>query len=352
MTALAQDTLRIRRISVVIPLRNEAEHVADLVADLAAQDFDGEVEVLVADGDSDDGSRHLLEAAAAQHGVDLTVVPNPRRIVAPGLNECIRRARGDLVVRLDAHARYPRDYLRRCVEASEQTGADNVGGVFEPEGRTPFECAVACALSSPFGGVNWTRDAGRGERVETDTVWCGAFRPAALRRAGLFDEELVRNQDDELNLRIRATGGRIVLDPAITARYRPRGSLRAVFRQYRDYGFWKVRVVHKHRRPGSARSWAPIGLVGSLGLLAALAPLSRAARRALLAETAAYGAAAAAFGAQTLRRRGEPLSQLPSVVATFGAFHLGYGIGVASGVRSLLRQARGRRAPSARRGGR
>ncbi len=131
-----------------------------------------------------------------------------------GLNACIRAASGELIVRMDCHSRYASDYVRRCVEAAEETGAWNVGGIYEPEGVTRTERAVACALSSPFGGVNWTKRSA-GVRSEVDTVYLGAFLPIAFERAGLYDETFVRNQDDELNLRIRRAGGRIVFDPAI-----------------------------------------------------------------------------------------------------------------------------------------
>ncbi|MBV8599264.1 MAG: glycosyltransferase family 2 protein, partial [Actinobacteria bacterium] len=188
------------------------------------------------------------------------------------------------------------------------------------------------------GGVNWTRDAAANGRVETDTVYCGAFRPVAFERAGVFDEELVRNQDDELNIRIRLSGGRIVFDPAITARYTPRASYRPLFRQYYEYGLWKVPVMLKHRHVATARSLAPIALVGSLAALAGAAPFSRAARRLLAAESAVYATAAAAAGVEVLRRRGEPFGLLPRTVGAFPVFHVAYGAGMAVGWARALRR--------------
>jgi succinoglycan biosynthesis protein ExoA len=202
-----------------------------------------------------------------------------------------------------------------------------------------MERAVACAMDSPFGGIGWTRAADADGPVEVDTVTFGAFRPEAFRRAGLFDEELVRNQDDEFNLRLRRAGGRIVLDPAITVRYRPRGSLSAVWRQYYEYGLWKVPVMRKHRRVLTARSLAPLGLVVSLSTLAIGAPAVAPARALLAAELSVYCAAAGGFALLTVRRRDEPATLLPLVAATFATFHVGYGAGMASG---LLRAARSR----------
>src|SRR5947209_1353228 len=126
----------IERISVVVPMRNEARHIQGVVASLRAQDFEGEVEVLVADGGSTDGSADLLRAEAERAGIALTVIDNTRRFVAPGLNECIRQATGDLIVRIDCHSRYPPDYLRSCARAAEETGAWNVGGIFRAVGTT------------------------------------------------------------------------------------------------------------------------------------------------------------------------------------------------------------------------
>jgi succinoglycan biosynthesis protein ExoA len=322
----------IRTISVVAPVRNEGDNVDHFVADLAAQDFQGELEVLVADGNSTDGSAERIQSAARSAGLNLRVLPNPAEWVSQGLNACIREARGDLIVRLDCHSRYPSDYLRRCADLSEQTGAWNVGGRLVPMGTTPTERAVACAMDSPFGGIGWTRGAGNGHGpVDTDTVTFGAFRPEAFARAGLFDETLIRNQDDEFNLRLRRAGGRIVLDPEIAVMYRPRGSIVRVWRQYYEYGLWKVPVMLKHRRVLTLRSMAPLAFVlGTVVLFAATIRVP-AARRLLLLQWSLYGSAALAFAIRSLRERGEPMELLPRVLAAFPAFHLGHGSGQAVG---------------------
>ena len=324
-------TQPVRRISVIVPLYNEADHIDALIADLDAQDYDGDVEVLVADGGSTDGSIPRLTQAARKAGIDVTILENRARWVSAGLNVCLERASGDLIVRLDCHSRYPPDYLRRCATAAEETGAWNVGGVVVPRGRTAMERAVACAMDSPFGGIGWTRHNSREERIEVDTVTYGAFRPEAFERAGGFDESLIRNQDDELNARLRAVGGRIVLDPAIRVQYIPRGSFRGVFRQYSEYGFWKVPVMLKHRSVLSLRSLAPAVFVASLAGLAALAPRNSTALKVLAAELGAYGALAVVFGASSVKARGDEWRLVPRTTAVFPAFHVGYGIGMLRG---------------------
>lgn len=320
----------VRRISTITPMRDEAGAVEAFVADLAAQDFAGELQVLVADGGSVDGSVERLRAAAEATSLPLELLDNPAGWVSPGLNACIGRATGDLIVRLDCHSRYPPDYLRRCAELAERTGAWNVGGRVIPSGETDMERAVACAMDSPFGGIGWTRMSGS-EPVEIDTVTFGAFRPEAFRAAGLFDEELIRNQDDELNLRLRRAGGRIVLDPTLSVRYRPRGSLGGVWRQYFEYGFWKARVMVKHRRIATLRSMAPLAFVLAIAALVLVAPFAAWARLLLALALALYVGGSLLFALRGVQARGEPWTLAPRVMSVFPAFHFGYGFGMACG---------------------
>ena len=326
-----------RVLSIMIPMLNEADHVGNLVADLANQDYEGELEILVADGGSTDGSPQLLLDAAGEAGLSIMLLENPDRIVSPGLNECIRRATGDLIVRLDCHMRYPPDYLSSNVAAARESGAWLVGGQIIPIGRTPIERAVACATDGPFGGAHWKRETD--VPLDVDTVSLGIFRLDAFERAGLFDEELVRDQDEELAMRFRLNGGRVVYDPRIRGHYFPRGSYSAAFRQYFQYGFWKVPAMLKHRRVYSTRSLAPAVFAGSLLGLGAIAPWSRTARSLLGAEVATYAAAGVVFGARSVRARGESMRLLPAVVAVYPTVHLGFGLGFLRGCLRALRRS-------------
>jgi glycosyltransferase involved in cell wall biosynthesis len=322
----------IQSVTLVAPMRNEARHVETFIADVGAQDFDLPIELIVADGMSSDGSIDLLRAAADAAGVDLTVLPNPDRYVSHGLNRCIRASSGDFIIRLDLHTRYPSDYVRLCVEASNATGAANVGGVLAPVGATPTERAVAAAMDGPFGGIGWTSLSPATDRVETDTVPFGAFRREALESAGGYDERFVRNQDDELNLRLRRGGGTVVLDPRIRASYIPRGRIRDVFRQYYDYGRWKIPVMRKHRHILGLRSMVPAVFLILVALLALHAPWFEIAETLLVGVLTVYVSAALGFGLHALRSRGEPLRLLPRVVAAYFAFHVGYGGGMLRGL--------------------
>jgi len=332
------------RVAIIAPMLDEAAHIEQLVEDIASQDFDGEYELHVADGGSADDSVARLAAACGRAGLKLTVVHNPERWVSHGLNACIRGLDADLIVRMDCHTRYPKDYLRLLVDAVEESGAWQAGGLLVPVGGTTTERAVAAAMDSPFGGVHWTRHAASPTPVEVDTVYCGAYRPIVFERAGLFDEGLVRNQDDDLAFRIRAAGGTVILDPSIRSHYVPRGSLRRVARQYFEYGYWKVALTRKHRRVISCRSLAPAALLGSLGVLLVLAPFFAAARVLLGAELAAYVTTAAIFAVVAARTHGEPLRLAPRIATVFPAFHFGYGVGILTG---LLRRARAEPSPAA-----
>lgn len=320
-------------VSIVVPMLNEADHVEHLVEDVASQDYDGAIELIVADGGSEDGSADLLRRFAAARSVPLTIVPNPARWVSPGLNACLERATGDVIVRMDCHAHYPVDYVTRCVALLERTQAWNVGGALVPVGRTATERAVACAMETPFGGIGWTRYGGGTEPVEVDTVTFGVFPRFVFERIGRFDERLVRNQDNDLNVRIRLAGGAILMDPAIRVEYVPRGTYRRLFRQYYEYGLWKGRVSAKHGRVLNVRSIVPLAFVASVAGLAGASAASPAARRLLAGEVVAYAAACGAFAVSGVSRRREPAGLVPGTALVFPVFHVAHGLGM---LRALL----------------
>ncbi len=318
-------------LSIVVPCRNEAAHIEKCLRDVLAQEPfpDGRAfEVLVADGMSEDGTREtVLKVAHTDPRVRL--IDNPGRIVSTGLNEAIRTARGEIIIRMDAHTEYAPDYVRQCVAVLRETGAENVGGPWRARGVDRTQRAIAAAFHTPFGSGG-ARGHDADCEGELDTVYLGCWRRETLLKVGLFDEELVRNQDDELNFRIIRNGGRLWQSPRIRSWYRPRSSLAALFRQYEQYGYWKVRVIQKHRRPASARHLVPVCFV--LGL--ALGWLPGLMHWSLWA---AYGAAVGfylflslLFSAVAARRAGWDL--FPILPLVFLTFHVGYGLGFARGL--------------------
>ena len=219
-----------RSVSVIVPCRNEVRHIGPFLDSVMQQEREGLVlEVLIADGRSNDGTRELLDDASARFGV--RIIDNPEQMVSTGLNRCIRAAQGEIIVRMDVHTEYASDYVARSVEVLDQTGADNVGGPALTRAEGYLAAAIAAAYHSSFacGGARFHQAEYEGA---VDTVTYGCWRRSLFDRIGVFDETLVRNQDDELNLRIVLAGGTVWQSPRIVSWYRPRTTLRALFRQY------------------------------------------------------------------------------------------------------------------------
>jgi succinoglycan biosynthesis protein ExoA len=329
------------RVSVVIPCRNEANHIeACLAAVLEFHVPEGDFEVIVADGMSDDGTRDIL-TRLAKTPPRLRVVDNPQRNTPCALNAGIAAARGEVIVRVDAHTTYAPDYLIECLRVLEDTGADNVGGPWVARGETRLQKAIAAAFNSAFSAGGARSHAPEYEGP-VDSVYLGCWRREVFDRVGLFDEELVRNQDDEFNLRMTRAGLKIWQSPRIRSSYTPRASLTTLFRQYWQYGYWKVLVMQKHRIPASIRHLVPGSFVAALILVAALAPVLPVARTAFLALAGLYLLGDLAASVLTASRAGWSL--LPLLPLVFPGYHFGYGLGFLVGIWDFLicRRAQGR----------
>ncbi len=320
-------------VSVIVPARNEAAHISACLGAILSQDYPAErTEVLVAEGMSGDGTAGILKGIAAGDP-RVRVIENPRKTVSAGLNAAIAAARGEVVVRMDAHTDYAPDYLRQCVSVLRETGADNVGGPWVARGTGYVSRAVAAAFQSPFA-VGTSRGHNAGYEGPVDTVYLGCWPRAAFDRVGGFDEELVRNQDDEFNLRLTRAGGKVWQSPRIRSWYQPRGSLAALFRQYAQYGYWKVRVIRKHTLPASPRHMVPGLFVAAVTLLALAAPFWPPALWAWLGLVGAYLLGVTGASALTARRGG--LELFPVLPAVFACYHFGYGYGFLCGLGDLV----------------
>ncbi|MDH3499892.1 MAG: glycosyltransferase family 2 protein [Acidimicrobiia bacterium] len=222
-------------VSVVVAARNEERTIERAVRSALDQDYPGPLDVIVADGDSNDGTRSIIEQIGDERVI---LVDNPDRHTAAGLNRAIRAARGEVVVRCDGHAVLPSGYVSTAVRVLRDTGAGNVGGIQAATGTTLFARAVALAMTSRLG-VGDSRFHLGGRAGPVDTVYLGVFDRAKLDAVGLYDETLVRNQDYELNHRLREAGHIVWFTPELVVEYQPRGSLIDLSRQYFDYGRWK-----------------------------------------------------------------------------------------------------------------
>jgi glycosyltransferase involved in cell wall biosynthesis len=320
-------------VSVVIPCRNEKDHIEACVRSMLAQQPPaGGFEVIVADGMSDDGTREILERISREDS-RLRLVDNPEQITPCGMNAGIAVAHGQYVAIAGAHNRYAPDYLQQSVAVLEETGSDNVGGAVICEAHTLVQRAVAAAHHSPFGagGARWHDPNYEGP---ADTVFGGVYRREVFDRIGLFDRELIRNQDDEFNLRLTRASGTIWQSTRIRSWYHPRATLRSLFHQYFQYGYWKVRVIRKHRLPASIRHVVPVAFVVSFVLLPVAALLWPAAGLAWLALTAAYALCSGFASFRAASRRGWDVLLLMPLV--FACYHFGYGIGFLAGIHDTV----------------
>ncbi len=342
-------------ISIVVPCRNEADHIEAFCTSVAAQSVPQgwALQVLIADGMSDDGTRERL-GLWCQHDARFAMIDNPGRIVSCGLNRCIAQADGEFIVRLDVHTVYAHDYIAQCLATWQTTGADNVGGPWRAEGDpgSAPQAVVQRAIAAAFQS-RWVAGGALSRELryngEADTVYLGAWPRDTFRRFGGFDEQLVRNQDDEHNLRIHKGGGRIWQSSSICSTYHPRASVGDVFRQYRQYGYWKPFVMRKHGQAASIRHgvpglfvaalialmlvnvlcalWSAWGTPADLATWADRGSLWSAGLFTLLA--AFYATAVAVVSFAIARTQGkELLPHLPGVIA---AYHFGYGLGSVRG---------------------
>lgn len=310
-------------VAVMMAVRQEGTQLEAVLASVLAQDYLRLRHVAIAVGPSTDTTRELVERAAAQDPRVL-VLPNPEGVVSTGLNRALRVITEPLVVRVDGHCLVPPHYVRALVADVRATGASCVGPRLRTVGRSRLQRAVAAAMSSVLGvGASRFRTSDRSGDV--DTVAFGIYERQTLLALGGFRPELVRNQDDELNARLRRAGGRIYLDANLSVDYFPRATLRGVWRQYFEYGYWRTVTACTCGDRLRARQLAPGVLVGGLVGGAGLAALGKP--RPVLGATTAYGALLAGLALQTLQRTREPAVAVLAVPAGL-VLHLSYGCGL------------------------
>ena len=261
-------TSALPNISIVVPCRNEADYIAGVIRDIYTQTYPADkMEVFIIDGMSDDGTAGIVSELVPQYP-GLTLLRNPKKIVPTALNIGIGAATGEVIVRMDAHCSYPPDYLKYLVTKLYEMNADNVGVamIAHPRNGSAKARAIAAAISCPFGIGDSHHRTGLSKPVRIDSVPFGCYRRSVFERYGLFDEELIRNQDDEFNARIVSRGGTIWLLPDLEIKYFARDSYRKIFRMFYHYGFFKPLVNRKVGQPATLRQFVPPLFVFSLFL--------------------------------------------------------------------------------------
>ena len=313
-------------MSVVMPVRNEAEGLVTAAESVLQQDYEGELDLWVAVAPSTDGTEGLLDELAAEHP-QLHRVDNSLGDTPAGLNAAIAASAGEVIVRVDGHARLPQGYIRTAVATLLRTGAVNVGGRQHAVGRTAFESAVASVTNSWIGSGGARYRTG-GEAGPVDTVYLGVFRREAGDAVRWFDEGLLRNQDYELNVRLRSAGGVVWFDPDLVVEYRPRSSYRALARQYFEYGQFKAGVLAAHPRSLRPRQLLPALLIPGVVLSAVLSWLTVVG----LAPIAGY---LGAVGLAVVYTRQRSWHAVPVVLTIHVAWSTGFWAGVGRGLRHV-----------------
>jgi succinoglycan biosynthesis protein ExoA len=312
-------------VTIAVPCLNEEVHIEACLRTVTAQDYPRDrMEILVADGGSTDRTRSIL-ACLVEEDPRIVVIDNPARIQAAGLNEILRRAKGDVIVHADAHCEYAKNYVSKAIEALERTGADNVGGPLRPRGQSLFQRALCAALESPLG-MGGTAHRSSEDEGYVDTVFLGAIRRRVFETVGLFDPGAVTEEDAELNQRILAAGGKVYLSKDLVVHYFPPGSFSSLARQYYEHGRGRARWLLKLRDLASPRPALPFLMVATGAALLAtsrlhpLSPLS-------------FGAYALATGFEAVRvGRKAGWGAVPVVGGIFPTMHVAHGIGFAAGL--------------------
>jgi len=330
---------RVAKVSVIVPCRNEERYIARCLDSIMATDYPSDrLEVLVVDGQSEDRTRAILHEYVARYP-SIRVLDNPGRIQPIALNVGIRAATGEILMRMDAHALYPKNYITDLVTALETSGADNVGGVLitAPARETPIGRAIAIALSQPFGVGNAYFRIGVRQPRWVDTVAFFCCRRETFERVGLFDERQ-RDEDSEFNARLIRHGGRVLLVPNVVTQYYARETVPQLARMYHQYGYSKPLVVRKLGRVMTVRQLVPPTFLLALAVSAILGPWVRALAVTFVATAATYVLAVLGFSVIAGRKSGPPTMAALAVV--FPVVHFSYGVGFLRCVADLAFRSR------------
>jgi succinoglycan biosynthesis protein ExoA len=315
-------------VSLLVAMRNESAHIKECVYSILNQDYPQEkIEVLIFDGQSDDNSRRIVEEVIAGKK-NYHLLENKKRIQSAAWNLGVQFSHGEVISIVSGHSKLASNYVSKAVETILRTNVDMVGGTVRATSSGYTGDTIAYAMSTPFGVGN-AKFRYSDRELETDTVFMGFCWRATYEKIGGFDEELVRNQDDEFSNRLRKAGGQIVCNPKIISYYNNRSTLHSLWSQYYQYGFWKVRVLQKHPREMSLRQFVPPVFVLALlvSLLFAFLPATR-----VLSPLIPLLYLLANLGSSVITASKRGWQYLPLFPVAFGILHLSYGFGFLVGL--------------------
>jgi glycosyltransferase involved in cell wall biosynthesis len=333
---MSDDIKRDFFVSIIVPCRNEKRFIEKSLDSVIASDYPKEkMEILIVDGMSNDGTREIIENYASRNNF-IRILDNPKKIAPTAFNIGVKSAKGEIIMLINAHTIYKQDYISKCMSYLVRYNADNVGGVFVtlPANESMVAKAIAMAISHPFGIGNAYFRIGTMEPRYVDTAPFGCYRKEVFQKIGFFDEELIRNQDDEFNARLIKNGGKILLVPEIILYYHARESYRKLWNMYFQYGYFKPLVAKKVGGLSSWRQVIPPVFVGSLIILGPLSLVNRFLFFIFVFEVMVY--TFLNFYFSLLLSVKNDLRFLPFLFTAFLVTHFSYGLGYLKGILDFL----------------
>lgn len=319
-------------ISIIIPCRNEEKHIRDTIRRIINQEGAGQgftFELLIIDGKSTDNTVEIVKEENKRYD-NVKLIINERKITPAALNLGIRNASGKYISFLGAHADIAKDYFMNCLNTINNVDADAVGGPWRAKGQGYIGEAIALAFQSKFA-VGGAKNHNLDYEGYVDCVWGIFGKKEIFENVGFYDEELIRNQDDEFSYRLNKAGGKIWQSPHIRYTYYCRNNLKNLFKQYMQYGYWKVRVIQKHKIPASIRHIIPGAFTGTLFALAVSSFLSKVIFKTFIGSVVLYAGFNMLAASLTCMRLSN-IRFFPVMPIILGAFHFGYGLGFIQGI--------------------
>ncbi len=330
------------KISIIMPVYNEEKHIREALDSLLDNDFDfRDSEIIIVDGMSSDNTRSIIKEYVTRHGF-IKLCDNPGKMQAKALNIGLSIAKGELIIRCDAHSIYPRDYIARLAEAHKQSRADNIGGVWEtvPADGSVRARAIAGVMNSIFGtGLSYRTIKNRGD-IFTDTVPFGSFKKTLVKKTGPYDESLKIGEDLDYNIRIRKNGGKILMLTGLVTKYIARGNFKKLAGMSFNYGLWKTVINRKHKMLTSVRHLFPPVFLLTLAVLIAVSFLYRLLFLPLTAVSGLYLLLCIAFSIAGTFKKRERAGYFFFMTAGFVIYHVFYGAGYIAGLTGLFSSRR------------
>lgn len=330
------DNSKLPNISIIMPIKNEERYIERSLGAVINQNYPSDrLEVIVVDGNSSDNTRELISKLARTSQFSVSIVENPTGIVPKALNIGLRLAKGDIIIRVDGHCEIQNDYVQICIDQLHKQNVDCVGGTIETVGETVMAKAIALAMSTYLGVGNVAFRINEGSTQLTDSVPFPAYPKEVFEEIGLFDEDMLCNEDDEFNYRLLKNNGRILLVNDLRTRYFSRSSLKSLWKQYFRYGQWKVRILQKHPNQMRLRQFIPTGFMIVLLTAMILGLFLPHGWFILVSILGAYSLALIVASLFYARRKGLKTAQLLPIV--FFVLHASYGIGFVYGLLKFLK---------------